>query len=82
MSKRRTRRHQLVAAAAAGLSVSSGRQIKRGDLQPKAASPRGWRRPDPPLAGVGVVAAALAGTPSSPDTHHAAGASPGAETCT
>jgi hypothetical protein len=40
-----------VAAAAAGLSVSSAHRIDRGCLQPQAANPRGRRRPDP-LAGV------------------------------
>lgn len=47
MSKRRTGGRQQAAAAAAGISVSSGRRIERGDLQPRAASPRGRRRPDP-----------------------------------
>ncbi len=47
MSKRRTGDRQQAAAATAGISVSSGRRIERGDLQTRAASPRGWRRPDP-----------------------------------
>ena len=45
MSKRRVGSRQEVAAAAAGISVSSARRIDSGRLQPKAAKPRGRRRP-------------------------------------
>jgi hypothetical protein len=38
---------QEVAAAAAGISVSSAHRIDSGRLQPKAAKPRSRRRPDP-----------------------------------
>ena len=47
MSKRRAGSRQEVAAAAAGISVSSAHRIDSGRLQPKAAKPRGRRRPDP-----------------------------------
>jgi hypothetical protein len=47
MSKRRARSRQEVAATAAGISVSSANRIDSGRLQPKAAKPRGRRRPDP-----------------------------------
>ena len=47
MSKRRAGGRQEVAAAAAGISVSSAHRIDSGRLQPKAAKPRGRRRPDP-----------------------------------
>ena len=46
MSKRRAGSRQEVAAAAAGISVSSAHRIDSGRLQPKAAKPRGRRRPD------------------------------------
>lgn len=36
-----------LAAGSAGISVSSAHRIDRGRLQPKAAKPRGRRRPDP-----------------------------------
>ena len=47
MSKRRAGGRQEVAAAAAGISVSSAHRIDGGRFQPKAAKPRGRRRPDP-----------------------------------
>jgi hypothetical protein len=47
ISKRRAGRRQEVAAAAAGISVSSAQRLDSGRLQPKAAKPRGRRRPDP-----------------------------------
>jgi len=47
MSKRRAGGRQEVAAAAAGISVSSAHRIDSGRLQPNAAKPRGRRRPDP-----------------------------------
>ena len=47
MTKRRAGSRQEVAAAAAGLSLSSAHRIDHGRLQPKAAKPRGRRRPDP-----------------------------------
>jgi hypothetical protein len=47
MSKRRAGSRQEVAAAAACISVSSALRIDSGRLQPKAAKPRGRRRPDP-----------------------------------
>ena len=47
MSKRRAGSRQEVAAAAAGISVSSAHRIDSGRLQPKSAKPRGRRRPDP-----------------------------------
>lgn len=47
MSKRRTGSRQEVAAAAAGISLSSAHRIDSGRLQPKAAKPRSRRRPDP-----------------------------------
>jgi len=47
MSKRRAGSRQEVAAAAAGISVSSAHRIDAGRLQPKAAKPRTRRRPDP-----------------------------------
>jgi hypothetical protein len=47
MTKRLAGSHFLVAAAAAGLSLSSAHRMDRGRLQPKAVKPRGRRRPDP-----------------------------------
>ena len=47
MSKRRAGSRQEVAAAAAGISVSSAHRIDSGRLQPKAAKSRTRRRPDP-----------------------------------
>lgn len=47
MSKRRAGSRQEVAAAAAGLSLSSAHRIDHSRLQPKADKPRGRRRPDP-----------------------------------
>ena len=47
MSKRRAGSRQEVAAAGAGISVSSAHRIDSGRLQPKAAKPRGRQRPDP-----------------------------------
>jgi hypothetical protein len=47
MSRRRAGSRQEVAAAAAGISVSSAHRIDSGRLQPKAAKPRGRRRADP-----------------------------------
>jgi len=47
MSKRRAGSRQEVAAATAGISVNSAQRIDSGRLQPKAAKPGGWRRPDP-----------------------------------
>jgi len=47
MSKRRAGSRQEVAAAAAGISVSSAHRIDSGRLQPKASEPRSRRRPDP-----------------------------------
>jgi len=47
MSKRRAGSRQEVAAAAAGISVSSAHRIDSGRLQPNAAKPRSRRRPDP-----------------------------------
>ncbi|MGB7563762.1 MAG: IS21 family transposase [Prochlorococcaceae cyanobacterium] len=47
LSKRRSSSRQEVAAAAAGISVSSAHRIDSGRLQPRAAKPRGRRRPDP-----------------------------------
>jgi len=47
MSKRRAGSRQEVAAAAAGISLSSAHRIDRGHIQPKASQPRGRRRADP-----------------------------------
>ena len=47
MSKRRAGSRQEVAAAAAGISVSTAHRIDAGRLQPQAAKPRGRRQPDP-----------------------------------
>jgi hypothetical protein len=47
ISKRRAGSRQEVAAAAAGISVSSAHRIDAGRIQPKAAKPRSRRRPDP-----------------------------------
>ena len=47
VSKRRVCSRQEVAAAAAGISVSSAHRIDAGRLQPNAANPCTRRRPDP-----------------------------------
>ena len=47
MSKRRAGSRQEMATAAVGISVSNAHRIDAGCLQPKAAKPRGRRRPDP-----------------------------------
>jgi hypothetical protein len=47
MSKRRAGSRQEVAAAAAGISVSSSHRGDSGRLQPKTAKPRTRSRPDP-----------------------------------
>jgi len=47
MSKRRAGSRQEMATAAVGISVSNTHRIDSSCLQPKAAKPRGRRRPDP-----------------------------------
>jgi hypothetical protein len=47
MSKRRAGSRHEVAAAAAGISVSSAHRIESGSLQPKASKPHSRQRPDP-----------------------------------
>jgi len=47
MSKRQAGSRQEMASIAVGISVSNAHRIDSGCLQPKAAKPRGRRRPDP-----------------------------------